>query len=454
MALSHTRDVHGVIDELRVYEAALERATERRRAHSPQTRSAPWTPTRDSQQASRVDAATFADVGQATALDRERFSKSISSYSSQLQAWVNMQVDARLKLVLRDVENELNVSRQETRTATDMSMALQERLGQVEQLLVTIEGTAHRETAEMQQETLSAVGDLVHTVDELKRSFAAEQQKEVEDFRRLHSEHDAQLKEHVAAIKEMRKLQLEQFRAWSADHERKLSDWRDELVADLRVEISAVDTAWKQQASNHTTKRELEQLHRDVRETAECHESLRRELSRISDLEERQLMFEKAQRRMGDDLLAQQESLIRDIRAETSAAFHSKAEALNALDEQMWQTDKRLGQRIDQVSQQCNDLARAQSDIVQKHGDNMSRLKGLAESHRDFVRARSPDSLKTSGLTRSFPPEDLGGRLKTRSLAGYHRETDDEETSSTVKGGLGMARLAGNTLHELSQQGR
>jgi len=57
------------------------------------------------------------------------------------------------------------------------------------------------------------------------------------------------------------------------------------------------------------------------------------------------------------EAVAIQRRLVSELRAETTAAFRSEAAAVAALDEQLWLTDQRLGQRIDE-------LARAHRDTV------------------------------------------------------------------------------------------
>merc|ERR1712204_74906 len=99
------------------------------------------------------------------------------------KAWVDMQVDARLQLVLVDVENELNVSRKECRSAFETATLQQDRMAKLEQLMLTGDSQMRRETAELQQETLTTVSDLMRTVDELKRSFSQEQRVEIEELR-------------------------------------------------------------------------------------------------------------------------------------------------------------------------------------------------------------------------------------------------------------------------------
>merc|ERR1712136_253486 len=73
-------------------------------------------------------------------------------------------------------------------------------------------------------------------------------------------------------------------------------------------------------------------------------EEIRRE---ILDVARKQVSDSEV--RLGDELGSLQQRLISELRAETTAAFRSEAAAVAALDEQIWLTDQRLGQRIDEL---------------------------------------------------------------------------------------------------------
>merc|ERR1712136_547855 len=73
-------------------------------------------------------------------------------------------------------------------------------------------------------------------------------------------------------------------------------------------------------------------------------EEIRRE---ILDVARKQVSDSEV--RLGDELGSLQQRLISELRAETTAAFRSEAAAVASLDEQIWLTDQRLGQRIDEL---------------------------------------------------------------------------------------------------------
>lgn len=422
---------------------------------------------------------TFLDGGQASALERERFGKSVSSYATQLKSWVDMQVDARLKIVLHDVESEVLASRQESRAALDS-------LAQMERLMLTADDSTRRETAEVQQETLATVSDLMRTVDELKRASDQDHREEIMEMRRLHAEHEAAFGEIQRLQADHRKeiellmdtrQEVRDFEGWVADNEQKLANWRAELVQDLGAEIQLVDAAWKDQALQ---KHELSGV------------------ARQADLEDMQCLFEKANRRLGDDLLAHQQRLISELRSETNMAFKSEAASVTALDEQMWLTDQRLGQRIDKVDQQTREctasaenLLRTHNEFRRSHQESMTRIKGLAQSHREHNRSRSPETAsKVMNLTERplRSPEGFGSsRLldggasvneeaaaepvlrSPRSFQGLDeqetaryggaRSVDDRHHASASESrassrGLAMARLAGKTFDDLAHNSR
>merc|ERR1719498_1758986 len=105
--------------------------------------------------------------------------------------------------------------------------------------MVFSDDQSRRETAEVQQETLSTVANLIGTVDELKHTLGPD----INEMQRLHSEH-------AVAFAEIRKLQDEHRREISAlmetrqevaRQEHQLKSWRSELEQVLRAEIKTVE---------------------------------------------------------------------------------------------------------------------------------------------------------------------------------------------------------------------
>jgi hypothetical protein len=65
---------------------------------------------------------------------------------------------------------------------------------------------------------------------------------------------------------------------------------------------------------------------------------------------EMRAVVEDSQARLEEELVSMQQRLVAELRAETTAAFNRESAAIAALDEQLWITDQRLGQRIDELS--------------------------------------------------------------------------------------------------------
>jgi hypothetical protein len=293
---------------------------------------------------------------------------------------------------------------QESRSALDLENVF-------ERLEVSIDDELRRETAKVQNETLTIVRDLLKTVDELKqavgqqesssfqrdRTIAQQQQAEIlemrklhaeneklhEEHRRLHREHERlheQHKQEIEILMETRREVHEMasgrgIRAWADDHESRILNWRGEF--------SEQDKSLQLQ---------MEDLRRHVEG---C-------VAKQTDLEDMREMFEKAQRRLGETLLSQQQRLKADIRTETTAMVQNEAAVVRALDEQLWLCDQRLGQRIDQTDQSCRDVAlemdnlvRSYNELSRMHQDSMAAIKNLAQTHIRQNHSRSPE--------RAFP---------------------------------------------------
>jgi len=89
----------------------------------------------------------------------------------------------------------------------------------------------------------------------------------------------------------------------------------------------------------------------DLEETMESFIGDRLERLRKECHEDAKGYFQDVQVRLSDDLVAMQQRLVSDLRAETTLALNRESAAIAALDEQLWITDQRLGQRIDDLEQ-------------------------------------------------------------------------------------------------------
>ncbi|CAE7269673.1 unnamed protein product [Symbiodinium natans] len=129
--------------------------------------------------------------------------------------------------------------------------------------------------------------------------------------------------------------------------------------------------------------------------------------------------IQEAQVRLSEDVVALQQRLVAELRAETTAAINRESAALAALDEQLWITDQRLGQRIDDL---------AQSRLRER---NASGVKG--------------GRLLSSLITETFEDSD-------RTLAEPVTPEASRRTAQRVSGGvLAAAQLAAKSLMEESR---
>lgn len=145
---------------------------------------------------------------------------------------------------------------------------------------------------------------------------------------------------------------------------------------------------------------------------------------------------EASEVRLGEELGGLQQRLISELRAETTAAFRSEAAAVASLDEQIWLTDQRLGQRIDELLHlRIRDVER---EVVaeRRHAQHTSPI----------VVKRAPSSVK--GVDRS-PTRTVhirpGGERVVESI---HHEVQHEHggTTETVEYSDGEARRSPRAL--------
>lgn len=226
---------------------------------------------------------------------RERFNDAVAVYGVQLKGWIDMQVDARLNLVLRDaLARELMAWRQEN-AATIAGVQ------QAEADMEVLKGT---------QAKLLAVVEGIS--EELARTKAA-----------------------VSALQLGTQL---------------------DMTAMSKREVDFQDA----------TKDELKKW------------------------------VEESQTRLSEDILALQQRLMTELRNETTAAFRSEAAAVAALDEQLWLTDQRLGQRIDE-------LAHAQRDSITV----VERRKGGDVENVSSVQRSLSLGVASPTVSAALPPARL-----------------------------------------------
>eukprot|EP00435_Cladocopium_sp_Y103_P049394 s435_g14.t2 len=118
--------------------------------------------------------------------------------------------------------------------------------------------------------------------------------------------------------------------------------------------------------------------------------------------------------RLSDDLVAMQQRLVSELRAETTLALNRESAAIAALDEQLWITDQRLGQRIDDLEQ---------------------------------VRVRERGSVKNGRVLSSILSETLE-ETRDLEMEPTTHEAADRRAKRVSKGVLADAQLAARSMME------
>lgn len=190
-------------------------------------------------------------------------------------------------------------------------------------------------------------------------------------------------------------------------HEKRLDTWRAEITAEVTEEMRAIGNL---QHSEAQKSRELQSLQQEVKGELEGRmENLRIQLVKAAkqvDVEDCRLefreLFQELESKHREESGKHLQRLIAELRAETSSAFRSEAAAVAALDEQLWLTDQRLGQRIDELVHSHRDsisvLERRIGNVLQNRLREKSPLKE-AESirHRPYSSQRALEAEKAEG---------------------------------------------------------
>lgn len=193
--------------------------------------------------------------------------------------------------------------------------------------------------------------------------------------------------------------------------------------------------------------------------------------------------------RVNQEVSSLQQRLVQELRAETTAAFRSEAAAVAALDEQIWLTDQRLGQRIDEllhlhVRERERDVAIERrisamrpphmeakpgsrcrsSDVEARHEEHFStqaasvdvesrtrkmdvesRTRKSEVSKRTLHIGAGRTQIVGSGRVGSVSEQSESGMLETSV------ETREQQLTGVATGSLAMARLAGEALMDRSE---
>jgi len=499
-----------MVDEVTLLEAALREATNRKRGLGFGGGHVEASPMGAEER--------YSDVG---GVGMEGFDRATISYGTQLKAWIDMQVDARLNAVLPSIlDKQVGTLQQESVATIRMYQRLEGELELVKsaqcKLFAVVEGASEEiSQLKVQGEALAAVEKIMLTVEELKQSVSLRDNGHSSDLhlglaeiRRLHDslhsrhesgfselrlrlsemeqshngimnrheKHEGHFSDFHSAIGDIRRLQnglqeshhsglaelhrlhgeshdrslrgSDELSEASAsmlamrkevsdlisvvqDHEQKLHSWRAEITAEVAQEMRTIGNLQETEA---VKSRELRNLQIDVRGDLESVlEGFRSDLMKAAkrvDLEECRLEFRELVRELEgatrEDLNKQQQRLIAELRAETSTAFRSEAAAVAALDEQLWLTDQRLGQRIDELSHSHRETM---SVVERRIGTVLQNRLG-----RESTKERSEASNVPSPLGRAFSVTSAS----------------EPARGSTVHGGLVMASKAGEAFSEIA----
>ena len=334
----------------------------------------------------------------------------VTTYGIQLRAWVDMQVDARLGQLLPNfLEGEFETFRSEYVAAQEVASTRLEgelqAVADAQAKLLQVVDSMSRELARVKEEKATSreawdVGqELLKVKDQVSaferqlqtcrseasleegslkdlsawadRKFSTEGQR-IQGLERELSNAEARLN---ALVQE---LNSEAARS-KLELESKLNVLRSDLEARVETQISArlreqPAPAREMESKLRSLRMELEgkvvsicegkiqsledrvesrmgKSRIELEENLESFVGDRLESLRKECHEDAKSYFQDVQARLCDEVVAVQQRLISDLRAETTSALNRESAAIAALDEQLWITDQRLGQRIDELTQ-------------------------------------------------------------------------------------------------------
>eukprot|EP00927_Polykrikos_kofoidii_P056537 TRINITY_DN50636_c0_g1_i1.p1 TRINITY_DN50636_c0_g1~~TRINITY_DN50636_c0_g1_i1.p1 ORF type:complete len:646 (-),score=121.60 TRINITY_DN50636_c0_g1_i1:103-2040(-) len=420
------QSAEAILGDIAVLEAALREAAADRRGIS-----SPAGPVRTAELPMGLSNADLR-VG----LVSDSLDSAVTDYGIRLRFWVDQQVDARINQVMVGMfDQELHASRQESAVA----FAKVERL---ERELCA--------AADAQTKLLSVVEAMSEEMTRLKAAVTARQlgtqasfekhEAELDDLRRNHGHHERSLAELHS-----REISDETNRAWrirgldenqeeeQAKQRDRLSRQLEENFAACRAELHAEITAeFRSSNLSQNAEERLEMILDSLRSEVAVAASLRADIEKRfemskEDLKERILQelrshvdgivieelknhVDVSQARLNEDIAACQQRLFSELRAETTAAFRNEAAAVAALDEQLWLTDQRLGQRIDEIS-------------------HLHLRDRVATAER---RTRDVNSVPTNGLTATSSHVKT---IEERMLSIANPSLDDRSSTASPRGG-------------------
>mmetsp|Transcript_9105 Transcript_9105/g.20251 ORF Transcript_9105/g.20251 Transcript_9105/m.20251 type:complete len:562 (+) Transcript_9105:52-1737(+) len=452
--------------------------------------------------------------GNAVEESSTRYDSAVTMYSVQLKAWIDLQVDQRLSQVL---EGELQLIRKEAANAIAVGSRAEVEVRSITEaqtkLLAVVEGiseeigrlkaavaacqlsaqlhTAASSASHHNEDTVLAVEKATIALEELRHSVNAIQAQD--------NATAAELGRHEVAIAELRRLQDHHFQRYGGEIteatgalkgtkrevnelvglvqrlENRFAAWRSEVADELRgvdqrrrAELTAhgdLETRLAEELSTLQRRLATElrseisaSLHKDGLTQGELHSALeesKRDMKRL--ISEAQGHSEVELR----EIARSQNRQISDLRAEITAAFKSEASAVAALDEQIWLTDQRLGQRIDELVHQVAPSERAGRKVVmERMGPSYESRPTQAQAPTHAGGALAMAKVAGDALMQAcdVPPRHTSsGLTKVSSEASFHDDRPrsafraaslSAQPATRRQSALSMARVAGEALME------
>ncbi|CAK9020843.1 unnamed protein product, partial [Durusdinium trenchii] len=336
-----------------------------------------------------------------------KYDNAVTTYGIQLRAWVDMQVDARLGQLLPSfLEGEFETFRSEYASAQEVASTrlegelqavadAQAKLLQVvdsmsRELTRVKEERTSRESWDMGQELLR-VKDQVSALDRQLQNWRSEASMEEGSLKDLNtwaerkfsaeSQRIAGLERELSTAEARLNAQLQELNSEASRSKLEVESKLNILRNDLETRLDAQLARFRDQPS---PARELELKLRSLRmelegkvistyeakiqsledriesrlvgfgsemeEKLESYIGDRLESLRKDCQEDAKSYFQDLETRLGNDVAALEQRLISELREEATLALNRESAAIAALDEQLWITDQRLGQRIDELA--------------------------------------------------------------------------------------------------------
>jgi hypothetical protein len=328
-------------------------------------------------------------------------SQSTAAYGAQLKAWIDMQVDARINAIVPSfLDGELASIQQESGAAARMYQRVEGELelvksAQAKAFAVMESVSAEIAQLKVQGETLAAVESIMQLTEELKQSVSMRElsnpeyverfsihESAIAEVKGLHSSlcqaHEAGFSELQSGLQELRRL-----------HEH--SHYSSGLT-ELQTRFSELHLSHHGLLDRHEKHAAgFIDLQADVADLRRLQELRAEEFK--PDFEFRLThSLQSLRNELIQDIAMQQQRLVSELRGEITTAFKSEAAAVAALDEQLWLTDQRLGQRIDELVRSH----RESISVVERRIGNVlhNRLSRSEADTSEELRRRSLDEAR------------------------------------------------------------